>query len=289
MQMRKRGTPNTHPTPYNGGGGGSVNNSFSSKRQTEEKVDQQPGLVVHGTVSAADAAAGVKSATLVAPVLKLLKEVCAGRMLSEFHTHTHTHRPASPTATTSSCRPISLPASRRRPPKDSPTRLLTTSCASTSAWTRPFLCMHTRCKMKYFPFRFSLTVPHIHTHAHSGEEDFRASVVVHCSTWLDAESGIAKLRNTPLPYTHTATALEAPKETVHCTLVLKNLPFGLKHEALMEDLVWVSLHSVWLAVPSLTHTHTRAHLFSCRFGWPAAPPTFATTTTNAGRSRELHS
>ena len=64
------------------------------------------------------------------------------------------------------------------------------------------------------------------------------SFVFHTRSWTAAEEGIAAMRNMAFPFNHSATSLESAREKVHSTLVLKNLPFQLQHEELMEELVW---------------------------------------------------
>eukprot|EP01059_Diplonema_ambulator_P013811 TRINITY_DN24460_c0_g1_i1.p1 TRINITY_DN24460_c0_g1~~TRINITY_DN24460_c0_g1_i1.p1 ORF type:complete len:498 (+),score=75.80 TRINITY_DN24460_c0_g1_i1:220-1713(+) len=79
-----------------------------------------------------------------------------------------------------------------------------------------------------------------------GTEELRVTVVVHTKTWGEADSGKGVLRQRVFDYAHTVHSLDAPKSSPHSTLVLKNLPFQLKHEALMDEMIRMACRPMYI-------------------------------------------
>ena len=71
----------------------------------------------------------------------------------------------------------------------------------------------------------------------SNPEELRVTVVVHTGSWASAEQGLEGLKGATFDFQHHSQLLESPKEIRHSTLVLKNLPFQLKHDTMMDVLV----------------------------------------------------
>eukprot|EP01064_Diplonema_japonicum_P023319 TRINITY_DN33756_c0_g1_i1.p1 TRINITY_DN33756_c0_g1~~TRINITY_DN33756_c0_g1_i1.p1 ORF type:complete len:521 (+),score=106.82 TRINITY_DN33756_c0_g1_i1:83-1564(+) len=79
-----------------------------------------------------------------------------------------------------------------------------------------------------------------------GTEDLRVTVVLHTKTWGDADSGRGALKTRAFNFAHTVHSLDAPKTTAHSTLVLKNLPFQLKHETLMDEMTRMACRPTYI-------------------------------------------
>ncbi|KAJ9473693.1 hypothetical protein DIPPA_17115 [Diplonema papillatum] len=65
----------------------------------------------------------------------------------------------------------------------------------------------------------------------------RATVVIYTHTWGEADAGMALLNSVHyFDFPFTIVQLETARESKHSSLVLKNLPFQLNHEMLIEEL-----------------------------------------------------